>query len=463
MQENSTSSAVPSPDAGGRRRYGSEAVWRVVERVARHAAWLTAFVFLAPAIGPRAYGVFVLALSGVAVMEALLKEVPAGAIAAIQRLEEEHLASAFVATAGAGTAVSCVLFLLAERLASMVDNPALADVYQSLSLLPVLSALAAVPLGLLKRRRRHATLFAIRLTGTTLGAGAVIGLGLAGSGAWCLVAQVVIQCFVEAALSWAAMRRGIGFGYSGRHVRELFATLPAAAMAPAFAAVDKQLPRFLVGSMLGPTAAGLYLLASVIAEAVAAGLALAAILCELALPRTRDGLAPLVEGVCFVAAPAAVCVSGSMQWLMTEITDPRWWGAVAVAQIMLFAAAAAAVSRRPSAAAGSSMLWTLSRILVCALAAPYGLIAVGDILLLHSVCVCAATIGATGPVKRSVASGGPALRGSDDLQVRGFPSLNRLWMPRIVAPHNAGAARPAGRGQRRKRRARSSAGRATDF
>src|SRR5579884_2712782 len=198
-------------------------------------------------------------------------------------------------------------------------HPALADVYQSLSLLPVLSALAAVPLGLLKRRRRHATLFAIRLTGTTLGAGAVIGLGLAGSGAWCLVAQVVIQCFVEAALSWAAMRRGIGFGYSGRHVRELFATLPAAAMAPAFAAVDKQLPRFLVGSMLGPTAAGLYLLASVIAEAVAAGLALAAILCELALPRTRDGLAPLVEGVCFVAAPAAVCVSGSMQWLMTEI------------------------------------------------------------------------------------------------------------------------------------------------
>jgi hypothetical protein len=57
----------------------------------RHAGWFGFFLALAPAIGPRGYGLFIVALSGIAIAEALLSETAIVTLGRLAALDERHL------------------------------------------------------------------------------------------------------------------------------------------------------------------------------------------------------------------------------------------------------------------------------------------------------------------------------------------------------------------------------------
>jgi hypothetical protein len=67
-----------------------------VEPALRHGGWFAAFLVLAPVIGPRDYGLFVLALAGVAIAEAALAEPAATALAQMSELDEHHWSTALL-------------------------------------------------------------------------------------------------------------------------------------------------------------------------------------------------------------------------------------------------------------------------------------------------------------------------------------------------------------------------------
>src|SRR5271170_1231363 len=126
-----------------------------LEPVLRHSVWFGFFLVLAPIVGPRGYGVFILALCGIAIAEALLAKTGSQALVHLPVIEELHLSTALVTLIAAGGAMSLMLYAATGAIGAMVDEATLGDMFRSLALLPLLGTLAAVPRALLRREGRY--------------------------------------------------------------------------------------------------------------------------------------------------------------------------------------------------------------------------------------------------------------------------------------------------------------------
>jgi hypothetical protein len=358
------------------------AAWQpYLEPALRHIGWFGCFLVLAPIIGPRGYGMFILALSGIAIAEGLLSETAIGALVGLTALEERHISTALVTMIVAGTALTLMLHALAGPIGAMVDEAVVGDTFQSLTLLPLLGALAVVPTAILRRDGRQAPFIAATVCGLALGGGTAIALAWVGAGPWSLVAQVVVQRFVECAVLWTMAGERIGIYWSRRHFVELFGNLQFRSLGAALPTVARYAPCLLVGLSLGPTATGLYMLASCLAEA------LRDIIAVPPVSRWIGGPADAVRRACRVLLPAALG-SALLPVAAPPLLDVRWWGAIRPAQILLVAAipAAIAIVRTACVEEGPrGACWRATQVLgglaLVAVVVPRGLVAVAAALL----------------------------------------------------------------------------------
>jgi hypothetical protein len=384
--------------------------WRArIEPIVRHAGWLGFFLVLAPIIGPRGYGSFAMALSGVAIVEALLAETIAATLARRQPLDERHLSTALVSAVGIGATISLLLYLAAGQLGAMLDEASLGDITRTLSLLPVLGGLGAVPTALLRRRGKAGPFVAATTAGLAAGGGVAVALAWAGAGPWSLVAQIVTQRLIECAVLWGMAARRIGLSWSRPHLGELLSALDLGALGLAWPAVSRQAPCLMIGLALGPVATGLYLLAARIAEAFEDIL--------LAAPRpARRAL--LAEWATEIATPIrrvalpAILFSLLLPIALPPIVDLRWWGAVLPAQIMLLGLvpAAAITARAAAVGARNEARWraieAIGGIVAVALAVRYGLVSVAAAALGYAICLALAGLW---PLRREFGSHWPRI------------------------------------------------------
>jgi PST family polysaccharide transporter len=370
------------------------------EPVCRHLGWFGFFLVLAPIVGPRGYGLFALALSGIAIAEALLAATAVQVLVDSERLDERHLSTALVATVAAGAAMSLVLYAAAGRIGAMLDEAPLADIFQSLTLLPMLGALTVVPTARLRRDGRQAPFAAATISGLATGGGAGVALAWAGAGPWSLVAQIVVQRFIECAVLWIMAGRGVGLGWSRTHFAELNARLDLHALAAVWPAVARHGPCLLIGLSLGPVATGLYMIAARCAEAISD------IARALPWPRAPVPPAEIARRVGLVAFPAMLG-SASLAIIAPALLDARWWGAVPAAQLLTIAAIPAALSYARTVTARDrpgEARWQAAQgiagLAVVALAVPYGLVAVAAAALAHAAAFGLASLW---PIRRRLA------------------------------------------------------------
>jgi PST family polysaccharide transporter len=368
----------------------------------RHGGWLLFFVLLAPFLGPRDYGLFLLAFSGVAVVETLFADIAARPLIQAHSVDGDTISTAFVTITLTAGAVSLLLYGIAGGIASTIDDSVFGDMFKSLAVLPLLGALTAVPKALLQRRASFAALTVTTSLGVAAGGIAAVALAIAGAGAWALVAQIVVERFVEVGVLWCAAGQGIGIVWSRRQFDQLVGALDLAAMPPAIAAAQQYVPPLLIGVILGPIAAGLFVVGARLLEA----------LCAILLPSgasatrlasdgdyrcNQVGLARLANRIAFPALTGAILLPIALPALL----EPRWWGAIPPAQILLVASIPIAflrlhsvISASHGAAARETSLATLSAIaavIVTFVAAPYGLEMAASAFLAQS--VLAAVIG----------------------------------------------------------------------
>jgi PST family polysaccharide transporter len=380
--------------AGHLGRHGGLAspyLWATIERIARQGGWLVFFVLLAPILGPRDYGLFTIALCGIAVVETLFCDGVVGLLVGLERVEDGHLSTAFVTTAGAGMIVSVLLSVVAGFVARMFDTASLGDMFQSLALLPLLSALTAVPIALLRRRQRFLPLALSAIVGVAVGGGVGLSLALVGGGAWSLVAQIVTQRFVEIAILWGGAGRLVGLRWSRTHFAELAAAAQPGALVPALAMFGRQAPRFVVGLILGPIGAGLYMLGAQLLEALVdiflVPMTLLARAPEFSLFASR------LRRASTIAFPSAIGSAALLVVMLPALFDPQWWQAVRPAQILILAALPAILTQarravlsmqgRGSVEAGAQGAEALLGVLAVAIAAPFGLSALAVALVLQ--------------------------------------------------------------------------------
>src|SRR5580704_13486467 len=135
-------------------------VYPYLEPALRHLGWLTFFLLLAPIVGPRGYGTVALALSGIAIAERLLTETAVGALVGRKTLEERHISTALVTIIVVGAGLTLMLRAAAGAMTAMLDDAVLGDIFQSLTLLPLLGGLTVVPVASLRRARRQGSIVA---------------------------------------------------------------------------------------------------------------------------------------------------------------------------------------------------------------------------------------------------------------------------------------------------------------
>ena len=338
----------------------------------RHCGRLAVFLVLAPIIGPHGYGLFILALGGIAIAEALLAGGMGRALLKLERIEERHWSTALVTMIAGGGAIWLALRASAPLFVAVVGEPGFADLFQPLAVLPLLGALGVVPVAALRRGGREGTIAAANLAGFAAGAGIALWLAWAGAGAWSLVAQIIAQRLIECVVLWGVLGERVGLAWSVRHFTELAEALDARALAAVWPAVTKYAPCVVAGLALGPTAAGLYMLAMLLAEALK-DIALAGE--EEAAPRE------LMRQARRMLLPA-VLASGLLALALPPLIDLTWWGAVPPAQLLLLGtipAAFIAACRRRAVDDPAAALWSMAEALggvaIAALLAHGGLVA----------------------------------------------------------------------------------------
>ena len=376
----------------------------MIEPIVRHAGWFGFFLLLAPIIGPRGYGVFAIALSGTAIVEALLAETVAATLARLEPLDDRHLATALVSAVGLGAAISLLLYMAAGQFDVMLGDGSIGAIAQTLSLLPVLGGLAAVPTALVRRHGKAGPMVAATIAGLAAGGGVAVAMAWTGAGAWSLVAQIVAQRIIECAVVWGIAARRIGLVWSPPHFSELLGALDLNALVRVWPVILRQASCLLIGLVLGPVATGLYLLAARIAEA------LEDILLAGPKPVRRALLADWARQIGapfrYVSLPA-ILASLLLPIALPPIVDIRWWGAVLPAQILLLRLipAAAIAGRAAAVGANSESRWqaieTIGGIAAIALAAAHGLTAVAAASL---ACAIGVALAGLWPVRREFGS-----------------------------------------------------------
>lgn len=218
-----------------------------------------AFAFTSRVLGPGEFGAVALAASVVA-MAATLVPVAFGD-ALIQRgdLRQPHLDSVFWLTSAIGVVIFLALIAAAPVAARMSGQPIIAEILPVLALRLPFEAMATVPTALIARRMDFRMLALRSMLASLLASGLCIVMLLMGYALWALVASQltgsIVACVVAAltagwrpgrSISAQAMRDLRSFGLFSMGGKILN---------------DARIDQFLLGTLLGPAALGLYFFA----------------------------------------------------------------------------------------------------------------------------------------------------------------------------------------------------------
>lgn len=317
--------------------------WITTEKLAQQVLWLVLFAILAPLLGPKPYGLFSLTMVLVGFCELVLAESAAEALLSLDIMTPAHIGTANLCNLAAGVGAALLTLALAEPLAMLFRDPTLAPLLMALSPLPILSALVSSPTAVLKRDQDFRP-FALRsILGLTLGGAAGVVAALMGLGVWSLVIQVLTQRLAEVAILWSAKRSSLRMGWSTACFHELKGCAGNVFLSKSLMWGTAQLPRVLIGGMLGPTVLGLFTLANRVADVLLqVVLVPATTVARLEMRQfseSQEGLDQalnqLLREVGLIAFPACLGLAAIVPPLFSLWLGPRWSDAHLATQITL--------------------------------------------------------------------------------------------------------------------------------
>jgi len=248
----------------------SPVTWMTIEKAAQQVLWLTLFVVLAPILGPHAYGLFSIVMVFVGFCEFVLSEGAIEALVSIDKLERRHIATANLVSVAMAIGLGCLLFALAPAIAEVFDSNEISSLVSALIPLPVLSLLSAIPIAHLRRSLQYRRLAMRTVTAFVCGGVCGIMLAVSGAGVWALVGQVLAQRTVEVLIAWGSVPLQFRLGWSAPHFHDMKSVALNVFAARAMVFGYGQVPRLIIGLMLGPTVVGLYTMASRFLETIMA-------------------------------------------------------------------------------------------------------------------------------------------------------------------------------------------------
>lgn len=240
----------------------SPVAWVTIEKLTQQILWLAVFAILAPILGPGPYGLFSIVMVFVGFCEFVLSEGAVEALVSVEELDHRHVATANLANGVIALLLSVVLVLVAPVIGMIFHDAEIKWLIWTLTPLPVLSLLSAVPIAVLRRSLQYKRLALRSIVALAVGGAVGIALAIAGAGVWALALQVLVQRTIEVLIAWISVPVRVSFGWSGRHFREMSTVGANVFAARVMIFAGGQLPRLILGYALGPAQVGLFTLAN---------------------------------------------------------------------------------------------------------------------------------------------------------------------------------------------------------
>jgi O-antigen/teichoic acid export membrane protein len=218
-------------------------------------------IILALILGPSDFGLVVIALTIVGVIELFVSMGFVGAIVQRVDLEEVDLDSIFWLTLGLGLVLTIGGAACAGVVAGYLEISGLVPIIQALSLSVLIRGLTVVQEAKLTREMNFKSL-ALRTNLSMIG-GAVVGLLLAvwGAGVWALVGQSLARGVFGLIMLWRAAHWIPKFRIHWQHTREMVIFSIKYFPATLFDYFGSQAEPLIIGKFFGPAAVGIYRLA----------------------------------------------------------------------------------------------------------------------------------------------------------------------------------------------------------
>lgn len=233
-------------------------VWSAVQQIGDNGVRLPVYLVLARLLPPHAFGVVALATAYVEFLQVFRNQGVSVALVQRERLDPEHLDSAFWGGILLGLLMGLVSFATAGLFARGANQPALEHIVRWLSIAFVLSALSSVQDAILRRELRFQALAIRTLIAQVVSGLLAIGAALAGLGIWSLIVMALAQQLASLVVLWRASSWRPELRFSWSRYRELLAFGASMTGVQLIRFVRMRADSFLIGVGLGATPLGYY-------------------------------------------------------------------------------------------------------------------------------------------------------------------------------------------------------------
>ena len=235
--------------------------WSAAVKWGYQLATLAVFAVLSRLLTPEVFGIVALATVFTALTRLIAEQGLADALVQRPDLEDDHLDTAFWLSLSVGIVLAFSLGASSWLIASLVNEPEVAPVLASLCAILVFAGLSSVQQAILTRDLRFASLAVTSLVAVVAGGIAGITAAVAGLGVWSLVAQLITFEIVRMIALWIACDWRPRFRFSRRHVRDLLSFGANVVGYRLLRFANTRIDKLIVGSFLGSTSLGLYVIA----------------------------------------------------------------------------------------------------------------------------------------------------------------------------------------------------------
>ncbi len=235
--------------------------WSGVAQTGQMALRLLVFLILARLLLPSAFGLVALAGAAIDFIQLFMNQGLAAAIVQRDRLDDEHLDSAFWGNIAFAIVLGSATFALAGSVADWLGEPAIRPVIRALSPEFLTTALSSVQMAILRRHLRFKELAVRTLGGLLVGGAVAISLAFAGAGVWSLVAFLLVTQSVGAVLLWTSSEWRPRLRFSLERYGDLFSFGVTILGVHLLTFFRGRADHLLIGGVLGATDLGYYSMA----------------------------------------------------------------------------------------------------------------------------------------------------------------------------------------------------------
>ncbi|BAQ61781.1 probable polysaccharide transport protein [Geminocystis sp. NIES-3708] len=241
-------------------------LWSIIQHWGSQAGSFIVFLILARLLTPQDFGLLSLANIFLAFMNIFLKQGFTSALIQREKLESEHLDTAFCTQLIVGILLTFISFLIAENIATLFHQPRLTFIIQCFSFLFIINSFGHVFQAVLKKEL-HFKILAVRsLIAIIISGFLAIIFAFLGFGVWSLVIQQFIYESVLVIIMWRAINWRPKLRFSYTHFQDLLNFSIYVFLNQFLMFFYRKSDNLLIGYFLGEIALGYYTIAYRILE-----------------------------------------------------------------------------------------------------------------------------------------------------------------------------------------------------